>query len=682
MVKLTLNQALSKAELHVQKGEFEDAKKLYQEILNALPNNKRARNKLYKLNETVRPGVDHVTLQNDINHLNFLYKQRQLEEVVKQATIITKNHSEEFLVWNILGAANKGLGRVQAASVAFKKVTVLNPTYAAGFNNLGAAFKEQGKLDEAIASYNKALSLKTDYVEAHYNMGNALQAKGMLDEAVVSFNKALSLKPDYAEAYNNMGNALKEKGMLDEAIASFNKALSLKPDYAEAYCNIAIALHDKGVLDEAISFYDKALLLNTDYVEAYYNLAIALHDKGMLDEAISSFNKALSLKPDYAEAYNNMGIALKEKGMLDEAISSFNKALSFKPDYAEAYNNIGIALHDKGVLDEAVVSFNKALSFKPDYAEAHKNLALSYLLRGNLGKGFFLHEWRMKEGKPPARPPRKEFIWDGKTSVKGKNFLIYEEQGLGDIIQFCRYLPLLEQKGAHVTFKLKSNLHKLLKTMEGDTVLVDQVSGEEQVDFEASLLSLPFLFGTNLKTIPSMQSYLFADQNKVALWANKIPQDTFKIGICWQGSTGRIDRGRSFPLSLFATLSTLPNIQLINLHKGEGQSQIEKINFDLTSFGEGFDAGNDSFLDTAAVMRNCDLIITSDTAVAHLAGALGCNTWVVLKHIPDWRWMLNRSDSPWYPTMTLYRQKNPGNWDSVFEVINRDLRFLLDTKGQ
>ena len=193
-------------------------------------------------------------------------------------------------------------------------------------------------------------------------------------------------------------------------------------------------------------------------------------------------------------------------------------------------------------------------------------------------------------------------------------------------------------------------------------------------------MSLPFLFGTNLETIPSKPSYLFVDQNRVASWGKRLSRNTFKIGVCWQGSKTKVDIGRSFSLSLFEDISKTPNVELISLHKGEGESQIAGINFDLTTLDADFDVGDDAFLDTAAVMMNCDLIITSDTAVAHLAGALGCQTWVALKHIPDWRWMLNRSDSPWYPTMTLYRQKISGDWASVFGIINRDLNILLDQR--
>jgi len=212
-----------------------------------------------------------------------------------------------------------------------------------------------------------------------------------------------------------------------------------------------------------------------------------------------------------------------------------------------------------------------------------------------------------------------------------------------------------------------------------DSVTLSTTDADEgQIDFEAPLMSLPHLFKTHLKTIPSMNPYLYADRARTKTWGERLHTDRFKIGICWQGSMAKNDVGRSFPLSLFEGISKAPNVELISLHKGEGEHQIKDISFDLTTLGADFDVGQDAFLDTAAVMMNCDLIITSDTAIAHLAGALGCQTWVALKHVPDWRWMLNRSDSPWYPTMTLYRQKTPGNWADVFSTVEQKLLSKLE----
>ena len=678
MVELSLEQAFSQAEYYVKRGEVSEAQKFYKAILTAVPNNEKAQAALTALHKVQASTNTQSPPQEIINQLLNLYNSGNLEAVVKQASSLTEQYPDAFIIWNILGAANKGLGKTVEASEAFKKATELNPTYADGHSNLGVTLQEQGKLEEAIEAYTKALSLKPDYADAHYNMGGALQEHGKLDEAVEAFNKALTIKPEYAEAYNNMGVTLKEQGKLDEAMASFNKALAIKSDYAEAYNNMGTVLKDQGKLEKAIASYTKALSLKPDYAKAYNNMGVTLQEQGKLDEAIEAYKMALAIKSEYAEAYNNMGTVLKDQGKLDEAIEAYKMALAIEPDYAEAYNNMGSAFQDQGKLEKAIASFNKALSLKPDNAETYTNMGLTYLCKGSLEEGFKFNEYRFKKQKVPTRAPREKLHWNGSEPIKGKEFLVYEEQGLGDIIQFCRYLPTLVKQGAKVTFKVTQKLHAILQTMDSGVTLSTTDADEGQIDFEAPLMSLPHLFKTHLKTIPSMNPYLYANHGRTKTWGERLHTDRFKIGICWQGSKSKIDIGRSFPLSLFEGISKAPNVELISLHKGEGEHQIKDISFDLTTLGADFDADQDAFLDTAAVMMNCDLIITSDTAIAHLAGALGCQTWVALKHVPDWRWMLDRSDSPWYPTMTLYRQKNPGDWACVFEAINRNLRILID----
>ena len=311
MAKLSVDKAFLKAKSHTKKGEFEEAQKLYQTVLQAFPKNKRAQKGLAALNKPNQLTVTQGPPQDTINQLLNLYNQGELKAVVEQAQALTEQYPDAFIIWNILGGVNNGLGRVQAASEAFKKVTELNPAYADGFNNLGVVLKDQGKLEEALASFTKALAIKPDHVDAYNNMGNALREQGKLEEAIASYNKALSLKPDYANAYNNMGNALQDQGKLEEAIASYNKALSLKPDYANAYNNMGNALKDQGKLEEAITSYNKALSINPDYANACNNMGNALKDQGKLEEAIASYNKALSLEPDNTVAHRNLSTLVK-----------------------------------------------------------------------------------------------------------------------------------------------------------------------------------------------------------------------------------------------------------------------------------------------------------------------------------------------------------------------------------
>ena len=643
LANFSVEQSLMKARSHANKGEVAEAEKLYQTILHKFSNNIRAQQGLAALNKYKKNKITRNPPQEVVDHLINIYNQGQLKYAFTQAQALSERYPKTFIIWKLLGLSSVQIGMLEEAIDAFKKCILLKPDYIDTYINIGVAFKNQGKLDEAIEAYKKCILLK----------------------------------PDYAEAYSNMGNALKEQGRLDEAIKAYKKCISLKPDYAEAYSHMGAALNVQGKLDEAIETLKKAILLKPDYIDAYINIGVAFKYKNKFEEAIKAYYKCLTLKPDNAEVYSNMGTVFKEQGKLEEALNVYNKAISINPNYATAYSNMGNVLKQQGKLEEALSVYDKAISINPDYAKAYYNSSFIHNLKGNLQEGLKLYEWRLKNKDVNVRSPRKRLIWDGDRSLLGKNFLVYEEQGLGDVIQFCRYLPLLKQKGADVTFIVKQKMHALLKTLDAEIILVESVSDNNNIDFETALMSLPFLFNTNLETIPSRIPYLFADNDKVMSWSKYLKKPTFKIGICWQGSKNKIDFGRSFPLSLFKGISELPNVELISLHKGEGEDQIKDINFDLTTLRDNFDTGEDAFVDTAAVMVNCDLIITSDTATAHLAGALGCRTWVVLKNIPDWRWFLDRKDSPWYPSMTLYRQKYHGNWENIFETIQKDLLSIL-----
>ena len=571
----SLEQSLLKAKSYANKGEIAEAQKLYETILKNLSYNIKSQQELTTLNKFKQNDASHSLLQEVVNQLVNLYNQGQFVVVAERAEILTKQYPDEYVAWNLLGAANISLEQFEKASEALKKVTELNPNYAIGFNNLGIALKNQGKLNDAVKTFKKALLIKSNYPEAYNNMGNALQ------------------------------------------------------------------------------------------------------DQGKSDEAIDAFKKSISLKSDYAQAYYNMGVTLKEQGRLESAIDAFKKSIAIKPDSHQSYNNMGNIFQNQGKLDKALNAYKNALLIKPDYSEAHCNSSFIYNLKGDLQKGLELYEWRLKNKNAKARLPREHLIWDGIKPIIGKRFFVYEEQGLGDMIQFCRYLLLLKQKGAEVTLRAQPKMHALLQTMDSKIVLVDNDPDDINIDFEAPLMSLPYLFNTNLDTIPSSKSYLFANHDKVISWGKCFTKPTFKIGICWQGATLQSAVGKSFPLSLFEDISKLPNVELISLHKGEGEKQIKNINFDLTTLGSDFDTGGNSFIDTAAVMINCDLIISCDTSTTHLAGALGCPTWVVLQKIPEWRWMLDRTDSPWYPNMTLYRQEEFGDWKYVFEIMKKDLAKLI-----
>ena len=429
-------------------------------------------------------------------------------------------------------------------------------------------------------------------------------------------------------------------------------------------------LYNQGKLQQALSDSSQMLERFPNSV-ILYNIAGASNAALMqFDAAINNYKQALKIKPDYAEAYNNMGVALNDKGDPEAAIESYKQALKIKPDYADAYSNIGNVLKDQGDLEAAIDSYKQAININPDYAESYYNLSLLHLLRGNLDEGFKYHEWRLKIKKPTAAPVRTNLIWDGEQSLSGKHFVVYEEQGLGDIIQFCRYLPVLEQKGANVTFKVKSNLHALLQTMDSKTSLNTRLPEENKIDFELPMMSLPLALKTTVETIPAQIPYLYADDQRKKRWNEKLGNKTVtRIGLVWSGSTWhKNDHNRSLLLNQLTSLLVLP-VEFHSLQKEVREIDIKT----LTDFPKINQHQDDllDFSDTAALIDEMDLVISVDTAVAHLSGAMGKKTFILLPYSPDYRWMLDRADSPWYPTATLFRQPSVGDWDSVISEIRQ-----------
>ena len=386
LAKFSVEQALMKARSHVKNEEIEEAKRLYQAILMDFPKNIRAQKELASLNNHLKNNIVNSIPSNTINQLINMYNQGQLTTVVELAQSLVIQHPQAFVVWNILGAANIGLGQVEKASEAFKKVTDLNPNYADGFNNLGITLKDQGKLDKAIEAFNRALSIKPDYAVTYFNIGVVLMKKGKLDEAIEAYNKALTLKPNYPEAYYNMGASLKDQGNLDKAIEAYNKAITLNPNYAEAYNNLGNALVDQNELDLGIKAYKRALKLKPDYVEAFFNIGITLQKQGKLEEAVEKFRKVLSIDPNHPQSYGNIGIIFRDQGKFDQAIESFKKALSLKPNNPDAYNNLGLTLNDLNKLDEAIEAYNKALLLESNYTDALNNMGVTLQNQGKLSE--------------------------------------------------------------------------------------------------------------------------------------------------------------------------------------------------------------------------------------------------------------------------------------------------------
>jgi len=461
-----------------------------------------------------------------------------------------------------------------------------------------------------------------------------------------------------------------EAGRLHEAEQLYRQILAQQPEHAGAMQFLGVIANQVGRNDIAVGLIRRAIGLNPNVAEAYNNLGNALKDQGQLDEAIAAFRQALALNPNLPEAHNNLGSALKDQGQLDEAIAAYRQAIALRPTYADAHNNLGNALKDQGQLDEAVAAFRQAIALKPDYAEFHFNLSLSLLTSGDFQQGWEEHEWRWKckEFPTPARNfPQPQ--WDG-CPLEGRTLLLHTEQGHGDAVQFIRYLPLVEQRGGRIIIECYAELQRLFQTMAGRCQVVFRGQPLPAFDLHCPLLSLPRVFGTNFANLPQIVPYLSPDPALVEAWSRTLgaPDGQLRVGLAWAGNPRyKWDRTRSVNLQQLAPFAAARGVKFYSLQKGPPGEQAKNppVGLELVDLGPEL---ND-FVDTAAVMSLMDLIITTDTSVPHLAGALGRSVWVMLQLVPDFRWLRDRTDSPWYPTMRLFRQPTWGDWDSVITRV-------------
>ena len=576
------------------------------------------------------------------------------------------------------------LKRFEEALASYDRALAVRSDHAGTLSNRGLALHELKRFGEALASLDRALAVRPDHAEALYNRGNTLKELKRFEEALTSYDRAVAVRPDYAEALCNRGLALHELRRFDEALASYDRALAVRPDHAETLSNRGFTLHGLKRFDEALASYDRALTVRPDFAEALSNRGNSLKELKRFAEALASYDRALAVRPHYAEALSNRGLALHELKRFEEALASYDCALAARPDNAGVLCNRGMTLHEMKRFEEALASYDRALTAQRDHALAHWNEALLRLLTGDFGRGWAGYErrWEAKD-LSSKRPKINAPTWQGQDLI-GRHIVVFSEQGSGDVIQFARYLPLLVERKARVTFLTNEKLCRLLQPLDAQIRIVSNLGTKEAFDFQCALMSLPHWFNTDLSSIPNKVPYLAAEQELSCRWKERIGGDGFKIGIAWQGNPhGPIDQGRSIPVEEFIPLTGLPSVRLISLQKHHGLDQLTRLPADakIETLGDDFDGGPDAFIDAAAVISNLDLIITADTSIAHLAGALGRLTWVALKYVPDWRWMLDRHDSPWYPTTRLFRQRDRDDWKPVFAKIEEELRSLLDGRS-
>jgi tetratricopeptide (TPR) repeat protein len=551
-----------------------------------------------------------------------------------------------------------------------------DPDLAEAHFNLGNALRARGDPDGPVPCYREALRLKPRAAEVHYQLAGTLGRQGRRAESVAAYRDVLGLEPGHADARNNLGLALLEEGQPGEAVGHLREAARLAPQAVGIQNNFGLALIEAGETAAAAEHLRGCLGRWPGDPQLHNNLGIALRNLGRLDEGLASYREALRLAPDFTDALNNLGNALRDAGEYAEAEATLRRALALKPDFAEAHNNLGIALQRQGRWEEGMASYDRALALKPDYAEAHFNQALGRLQVGDFARGWPGYEWRWRmRGSTPRRFDRP--AWDG-SPLEGRTILLHAEQGLGDTLQFVRYAALLRRGGGRVVLECPACLHPLLAGCCGIDRLVPDGGPRPPFDVHAPLLSLPALCGTQPDTIPVEVPYLAADPCRAAHWHGRLGRGpALNVGVAWQGSRQyKGDRFRSIPLAEFAPLARA-GVRLVSLQKGDGAEQLATLGsrFPVTDLGPDLDAGG-AFVDTAAVMTCLDLVVSSDTAVAHLAGALGVPAWVAPPWDADWRWLRGRDDCPWYPTMRLFRQERPGDWEGVFRRIASGLEEL------
>jgi len=472
-----------------------------------------------------------------------------------------------------------------------------------------------------------------------------------------------------------LGLARFQLGQIAAAVTALQGAIALNAGFAPAWSNLGMMEAAAGEQGKALACFEKALSLAPPMPELLVNLGNTLIALGRAAEALTRFEQALKLRPQMAEALLGRAKAQRELGAAARSLADCETALKFRPDSFQALCHKGIALTDLGRLSEALASFDAALALAPSYAEAAYSKAMVLLLQGDFAGGLPLYEARKRLTPPSGLRPYPQPSWLGREPIAGKTLFLYHEQGLGDVLMFSRFVAPLAAMGAKVILAVPEKLQALFR---GFALKAEIITGEPaQFDFHAPLASLPLALGTRVETIPPPPA-LAPDPARAERWRERIGTQGFRIGIAWQGARNSADIGRSFPVARLAGIAALEGVRLISLQRGDGAEQLETLPPGMTveRLGAEFDAGPDAFVDAAAAMASLDLVISSDTAIAHLAGTMARPVWIALRKTPEWRWLLERQDSPWYPGARLFRQTAAGDWDGVFAAVAARLPAL------
>jgi tetratricopeptide (TPR) repeat protein len=543
---------------------------------------------------------------------------------------------------------------------------------AAALNNLGEAFRHLRRFDEAIASYRKSLELEPRQVDANANMSLALEQLGRHEEAAQALERAAEIQPNRIDLHGAAGSKWAMAGNPYRAAAAFRRVIALDARIAAAHSGLATALAHTGAIDEALAASKRALELAPNDASAHGSHAVVLDRAGRLEESVAAFERAAKRQPSFPDYYGHRATVLERLERFDQALDVYRQGCRACPNDARLFSNLSSLLRRRRLFGESVEAAETAVRLAPAYSDAHGNLALSRLAVGDYVGGFQEYEWRWRcDSFTTAQRDFNRPMWDG-SDPSGRTILVHTEQGHGDAIQFMRYVPMLAARGATVMVECHHSLRKLAARVQGVSRVISSGTALPEFDLHAPLLSLPRAFNTTLDAVPRDVPYLSPEPERVEAWKRKLDTNKFKVGLIWAGNA-KPDPKRTIPGALLQPLVGVANVQFYSLQKRDAttfSAAPQELNLidldpDLTDFHE-----------TAASMWNLDLIITLDSAPAHLAGALGRSTWTLLPYAPDWRWLLERDDSPWYPTMRLFRQSRDDDWTEVIERVRNELTKL------
>ena len=571
------------------------------------------------------------------------------------------------------GEAAEGLQLVAAALRA-------QPRSADVLSSYGVILDALKRHEEALASFDKVLALRGNDAGAYYNRGNALKSLGRHDEALASYDRSLALAPGLPDAHNNRGNSLAALDRHQEAVSSYEAALAAAPDRPDILTNCGVALLELDRCEDALSCFESALGRDPENIFILTNKGNALLRLKRHAEALASYDRALALKPDHAEALTGRGTALAILSRTDEALASFDRALRIEPRAVAAHVNRGNIFMASAQMQEALASYSKAIELDPEHADANFNAALARLCLGDFRAGWRQYEYRLKKKEfAPLRRAVPQPLWRGEKDLHGKTMLLIAEQGLGDAIQFVRYAPLIAARGAKVLLGVQRPVVDLLATVPGVAGVFGENEPLPEFDLHCPLLSLPLAFETELPTIPANVPYIRAYEERIAKWRRRLPAGgRLRVGICWAGTNAHSNnRRRSIPLESFAAVLSAADVDFVSLQKDVDETDAAMLGaLGVTQLGQEFV----DFADTAAVISMLDLVISVDTSVAHLAGAMAKAVGVLIPFSPDFRWLLDRTDSPWYPTMRLFRQTGPRDWETPLARLKQELAGVVASR--